>query len=116
MEILDFGAIIVAAIAALGAWAAQRSTAKANKAGLVVSKRLDAEHGAYERARAFDIQTILRQDEEIEELKADNQALKDEMKLIKARLYKLEHLTIRGFDPSTKEEIDEYFQQHGYPS
>lgn len=57
--------ITVAAIAAGGAWAAQRAASKAT----VVSTRMDAEKEAYERARQFDLDTINRQQEEIKVLR-----------------------------------------------
>lgn len=92
MTPLDIGSIIVAIVAALGAWAAQRSAAKSNTFNTLVAGRLDAEREAYERARGFDVETIKRQDAEINELRAYNEALKNELKQVKARLRKLEVL------------------------
>ena len=58
--------IIVAVVAGLAGWAAQRASAKAN----LSTSRLDLEREAYERARSYDTETIARQDREIEELRA----------------------------------------------
>jgi uncharacterized membrane protein YccC len=93
MRWLDLGAIIVATIAALGAWAAQHAAAAASRANTLVSTKLDAEKEAYQRARTLDVQTIERQDREIKELREENQRLRDELKLVKARLARLEHIT-----------------------
>lgn len=89
MELIDLGAILVAAVAAFGAWAAQRAAAKASKQNITASGRLDAEKGAYERARAFDIQTIERQETEIKELRDANESLRRELWVVKARLARL---------------------------
>lgn len=107
MGLIDLGAIIVAAIAALGAWAAQRSSAKASRINTTVSGRLEAERGAYERARVFDVETIERQAALIEELRRDNdnqateiqklydqnESLRRELVVVKRRVSLLEHLT-----------------------
>lgn len=90
MEVLDFGAIFVALIAAIGAWAAQNSASRSSRINNEVSSRLNAEEQAYQRARDFDIKTIERQDEEIKELQTENKALRDEIFKLKSRLYVLE--------------------------
>lgn len=92
MGAADIAAILVALIAALGAWAAQRSAAKASKVNTVVSSRLEAERQAYERARAFDVQTINRQNKEIKSLHTENERLRGDLRKIKKRLNKLETL------------------------
>lgn len=92
MGLIDLGAIIVALIAAFGAWAAQRSASKTSKFNTTFSGRLDAERGAYERARAFDIETIERQEAEIRELRDANERLRRELQAVKKRLARLEHL------------------------
>lgn len=90
MELIDFGAIIVAMVAALGAWAAQKAASKAAVTKDTISNRLEAERGAYERARAFDIQTIERQDLEIISLIEANQRLVDQLAIVKDRVTNLE--------------------------
>lgn len=81
MNPLDIGGIVIAVIAALGAWASQRAAANASKVGT----RLDAEKEAYERARKFDLDTIARQDEEIKELRDEVDRLKQRLALIEAK-------------------------------
>lgn len=81
MNLLDIGSIIIAVIAALGAWASQRAAANASKVG----SRMDAEKEAYERARKFDMDTIKRQDEEIKELRDELDRLKQRLQLIEER-------------------------------
>lgn len=90
MEILDFSAIIVASVAAFGAWAAQRSAAKANKANLIAASRIEAERGAYERALSFDVGTIERQEAEIIRLRTDNHDLHVEIDRLRERIVELE--------------------------
>lgn len=92
MNLVDLGAILVAIIAALGAWAAQRSAAKASTFNTAVSGRLDAEKEAYNRARALDVETITRQDTELELLRKENETLRSELRVVKVRLRRLEHL------------------------
>jgi len=58
--------IIVAVVAGLAGWAAQRSSSKAN----LSTSRLELEREAYERARSYDTETISRQDRELDELRA----------------------------------------------
>lgn len=65
----ELATVAVAVIAAGGAWASQRAAARASKVNTSVAGRLEAEKEAYERARAFDIQTIERQDKEIKDLR-----------------------------------------------
>lgn len=92
MSAIDVGAILVAIIAALGAWAAQRSAAKASAFNTETSGRLEAERNAYERARAFDVDTINRQSRELEELRSHNHKLETELARVKDRLRRLEAL------------------------
>lgn len=71
--------ISVAVIAAGGAWAAQRSAARASMVNTSVTSRLEAEKEAYERARAFDIQTIERQQQEIKDLREQIVAMRERL-------------------------------------
>lgn len=93
MELIDVGAIIVAFIAAFGAWAAQRSAVKASRINTTISSRIDAEKGAYERARIFDVETIERQNKEISYLRKDNKNLLKEIMWVKRRLLRIEHIS-----------------------
>lgn len=97
MGAVEVGSVVVALIAAFGAWAAQRAAAKASTINTAVSGRLEAERGAYERARDFDIQTIERQQAEIAELRAKeielratNERLNEEIRKIAGRVLLLE--------------------------
>lgn len=90
MDPISISGIVIAIIAALGAWASQRSAAKANLMNTGVSTRLEAEKEAYNRARSFDIETIKRQDAELTELRKDNQRLYSEVSQLRERLTRLE--------------------------
>lgn len=94
LNLIDIGSVIVALIAAFGAWAAQRAAARATRLNNTVSSRLDAERGAYERARAFDIQTIERQNAEILILRESNDRLRTELILVAKRVAHLEALLL----------------------
>lgn len=67
---LNVAGIIIALIAALGAWATHRSSAKAT----VVNAKAAAELEAYGRAVNMDRETIKQQDAEILELRQDRMA------------------------------------------
>lgn len=92
MNIADFGSIIVALIATLGAWAAQKAASNANRSNTTVSGKIEAEKGAYERARSFDIQTIDRQHKEILDLQNDNIQLRQEIVVLRLRINKIEKM------------------------
>lgn len=64
--------IIVGAVAAISGFAAQRSASRANVKSTEINTQASALDRAYERARDFDLETIRRQDEEIDELRATN--------------------------------------------
>lgn len=86
----DYAAIVAALVAAFSAWAVARSSANGNRIAKELearstveakeieaksnteSTRSAAETAAYERARAFDIATIERQEAELLRLRADN--------------------------------------------
>lgn len=77
---LDAGDVIsfaIAIVAGLFAWASQRSASRASTTNTETITAVDREKEAYERARAFDTETIRRQDEELVELRADNRLLHD---------------------------------------
>ena len=75
----NWAAIIVAAISLLSAVFAGRAAAGASK----YSTRAQAETEAYNRARKMDIETIERQDEEIEEIRKENKKLDARIKELK---------------------------------
>jgi predicted RNase H-like nuclease (RuvC/YqgF family) len=73
----DIVSVVVAVVAGLFAWASQRSASSASKTNTATVTAVDREKEAYERARAFDTETIRRQDEELAELREDNRKLHD---------------------------------------
>lgn len=90
---LNLGAILIALIAALGAWLTHRQTAKAT----IVSAKSAAEMEAYGRAVNMDRETIKRQDGEIEKLREENDKLKKRVKTLEDDYDKLhsEHRKLR---------------------
>lgn len=86
----DYATIVAAIVAAFSAWAVARSAANGNRLAKELetraqvqakeiesetekeSNRSAAETAAYERARAFDVATIERQEAELLRLRADN--------------------------------------------
>lgn len=77
--------IFVAVVAAFGAWASQRAAARASQLNTSTTAKVEAEKGAYERARAFDTETIRRQDAEIDELRAQIHRQDSELEDLRAR-------------------------------
>lgn len=71
MEVTGIVSIIVAAVAALSAYASQRAAARASIVNTNTLTQADALKESYERARKFDTETIERQDREIDELRRD---------------------------------------------
>lgn len=89
MEPAAIASVIVSLIAALAGYASQRSAAKASTRNAATSSRTeldkaksDAEREAYERARAFDTETIKRQDEELGKLRQHMRELNADVKRI----------------------------------
>lgn len=92
--------ILVASVAAISAYASQRSASKASTVNVQTETSASMEREAYVRARAFDTETIRRQDEEIaelrqadrdraaenRELKTENESLRQENKDLKRQL------------------------------
>lgn len=117
MDAGNVAAILVSLIAALGAIASARSSAKASTINTNASSRVEMEKDAYNRARNLDTETIRRQEVEIKELRTkndeldgevnrlrrDNQELHEEVRALRGRITRLE----RGLDPNTQEELHE---------
>ena len=79
---MDPGQIITALVAIIAtgsAYASQRAAARASTMNTITTSRVDMEKEAYDRARKFDIETIERQDAEIEELRRDNVELHEKI-------------------------------------
>lgn len=101
---------IPSAIAAFGAWAASRASAKAATKNSQTTSRTEMEKEAYDRARKYDTDTIARQDAEIAEVREqnvflnrdikiltnENSELREEVAMLRRRLVRVE----RGLSPS----------------
>lgn len=82
---VSIGAIVVALIAAIGAWASQRAAANAakyNADAAKMSTKATAELEAFNRARAMDVKTIERQDSELEQIRNEYDELNTKFKQI----------------------------------
>lgn len=88
---VNVASLLVALIAATGAWASQRASAKASTINTATTSRVDMEKEAYERARTYDTETIRRQDAEIEELREENRVLREEVRELRRRVNFIEH-------------------------
>lgn len=107
MDASNAASIVVAIVAALAAWAAQRSAAKASMTNTNTTSRTDMEKEAYDRARAFDTETIKRQDEEIKELRSDNERLHREVKALRLRISRLERGFPQNLEEALREKLDD---------
>jgi hypothetical protein len=111
MNAVNIATIIVALIAAAGAWASQRTAARAARENTIVGGRVDMEKEAYDRARAFDTETIKRQDAELEELRQKHAQCADEIKEMRAQyeteitLLRLRIARLEKTRPSSIQEI-----------
>jgi len=121
----DIASMIVALIAAYGAYAAHRASGKATAAQASTTAdantaiaRTNAEEQAYVRARKFDSDTIERQDRELDELRESNRLKEEELKLLRplveevrilrARVQRLE----RNLTSHEKEPNDDQHDRH----
>lgn len=74
MDRFNIAGVIISIISALGALAASRAASKASTG----NARTEAEKEAYDRARKMDVETIERQDKEIDEIREQNKLLKEQ--------------------------------------
>lgn len=95
MDAVNLATVIVAIIAAAGAWASQRAASKATRDNTMVGGRVDMEKEAYNRARAFDTETISRQNVEIDDLRVKNESLDKQVQEIK-NLHEVEIRNLRA--------------------
>lgn len=89
MDAANIATIIVAVIAALSALASQRAAARASTRNVSTSSRVEMEKEAYDRARAYDTETIKRQDAEIAELRAEMAEVKTKHSTCTAEIERL---------------------------
>lgn len=99
MDQFNWGSVVIAAIGIISAWLAGRQARKAAQSSADASManvRAQAETEAYNRARAMDIQTIQRQDEDILDLVEQIKELKADNKSLRKRVAVLEGSTSHG--------------------
>lgn len=89
MDSTNIAGLAVSLIATFVGYMSARSANKASNRNTELSARFSMEDKAYERARKFDTDTIERQDEEIQELRAMNQKLETEVHELKEANSKL---------------------------
>jgi predicted RNase H-like nuclease (RuvC/YqgF family) len=107
MDAGNWAAIIVAAIALFSAILSGRAAAGASK----FSSRAIAETEAYNRARKMDIETIERQDKEIEEIREENRQMQQ-----KIRELKLDNERLHEDNDRLRRRVARLEQQLGEPS
>lgn len=116
MDAVNLATIFVALIAAAGAFASQRASAKAAVQNTQVGGRVDMEKNAYDRARAFDTETIDRQNKEIVELRTAHETcdkkvddLKEryeaEITMLRNRISRLERDTVANIEEILRERL-----------
>lgn len=92
MDATAIASVIVAVIAAGAALASQRSASNAIKDKSSGHNRIEMEKEAYERARAFDTETINRQNKQITTLTIENKSLRQRVEELFKRVRHLEGL------------------------
>lgn len=91
MTAANWVTLAVALIAAFASISSNRSAAKAEGKLRIEESRVNMEAQAYERARAFDTETIARQNKRIAELVREVKALKSEVETLTERLNCVDH-------------------------
>lgn len=107
----DWAAIIVGIISVVSAvfsGRAARSAAKYNSDASIANARIQAETEAYNRARRMDVETIERQDREIEEIRQHNERLRD-----KIRKLTVDNLELREENESLRRRVTRLEQLGG---
>lgn len=92
MDAASVASVVVALIACFAAIASQRAASRAS----VINTKVDAERDAYVRARAMDVETIQRQDQELEELRQENEDLRRRLRTCE---FKVTRLELYGYGP-----------------
>lgn len=85
MEAFNWAGVVVAIIGVLSAilsGRAARTAAKYSSDASVANAKVAAETEAYNRARRMDIETIERQDKEIEEIRKNNSDLREKVRAV----------------------------------
>lgn len=107
MNVSNWAPIIVAAIALVSAILSGRAASNASK----YSTRAQAETEAYNRARTMDIKTIERQDEELEEIRAENALM-----LVRIKELKVDNEQLHEDNDRLRRRISRLEQQLGEPN
>jgi predicted RNase H-like nuclease (RuvC/YqgF family) len=92
VDAANVASLVVAGVAALSAFASQRSASKAS----TLNTRTQVEEEAYTRARAFDLETIRQLKEENKELRQREKELEEQVEILKWRVSRME----RGLPPA----------------
>lgn len=116
MDQINWAGIIVAGIGVVAAWLSGRSAAKAakyNADASMASAKAEAETQAYERARKMDVETIKRQDDEIDEIRQNNQELRNKVRQLLAdnRSLHEENDSLRQRVSSLERQLGEHSEQ-----
>ena len=90
MNAIDISAVIIAVIALGSSWVTARTSSKATTINNETNARVEMEKEAYARAREFDVNTIERQNEQIENLQRENRELKETIRVLTERINRLE--------------------------
>lgn len=82
MNWVPIASIIVSVVAALASWAASRASSRASTLNATTTSRSALETEAYVRARKLDVETIERQDAEIDDLREMALHLNNDVKMV----------------------------------
>lgn len=91
MTAANWVTLTVALIAAFASISSSRSASRAQGELRIEESRVNMEAQAYERARAFDTETIARQNKRIAELVREVKSLKSEVERLTQRLNDVDH-------------------------
>lgn len=98
------GAIIVALIAGVAGFASQKAISRATMINATVNSRAELEKEAYLRARNYDVETIKRQDDDLDELRQENEELQIKIRALITHIIQLEEARglYPGYPPAPK--------------
>jgi TolA-binding protein len=90
--------ILVGMVAAASAYASQRAASRASTLNINATTRVDMEKEAYQRARKLDVETIDRQDTELDDLRKENEELQVKIRALIQHIIQLEQA--KGYYPN----------------
>lgn len=85
-KVAIWSGVLISLITAMGALASSRASTKASTA----NAKTEAEKEAYDRARKMDVETIGRQDAELEEIREQNRLLKEQNEHLNADVKRID--------------------------